>query len=152
MNTFQRTCLAAAVFASTALAGFADDLAKLEGKWTTKNDPRRLRVGAFMRAWNIDEVPQFWNVLKGDMSLVGPRPERPEMLEKIQQDVPGFPMRLKVRAGMTGWAQVNGFRGRTSFRKRLQYDLYYLKNFSIGLDFMIMLETVKVVFKQRGGR
>jgi exopolysaccharide biosynthesis polyprenyl glycosylphosphotransferase len=110
--------------------------------FAARNDPRCTRVGRWLRSTSVDELPQLFNVLIGEMSLVGPRPERPEMLEKIREEVPGFPMRLKVRAGMTGWAQVNGFRGRTSFRKRLQYDLYYLNNWSPLLDMRIMAATV----------
>jgi len=107
-----------------------------------KDDPRCTRLGKWLRSTSLDELPQLFNVLVGDMSLVGPRPERPEMLEKIQQEVPGFPLRLKVRAGLTGWAQINGFRGRSSFKKRLQYDLYYLNNWSPLLDLRIVLTTL----------
>ena len=107
-----------------------------------KNDPRCTRLGKWLRGASLDELPQFLNVLKGDMSLVGPRPERPEMMERIQHEIPGFPVRLKVRAGLTGWAQVNGFRGRTSFRKRLQYDLYYLNHWSPMFDVRIVLATM----------
>jgi exopolysaccharide biosynthesis polyprenyl glycosylphosphotransferase len=105
------------------------------------NDPRCTAIGRLLRRFSLDELPQLLNVLKGDMSLVGPRPERPEMLRKIQEEVPTFPLRLKVRAGLTGWAQINGFRGRTSFRKRLQYDLYYLNNWSPMLDLRIVITT-----------
>ena len=110
--------------------------------FATRNDPRCTRLGRWLRLTSLDELPQLFNVIKGDMSLVGPRPERPEMLERIQQEVPGFPMRLKVRAGLTGWAQVKGYRGRSSFRKRLQYDLYYLNNWSPLLDLRIVLTTM----------
>lgn len=106
------------------------------------NDPRCTRFGRWLRGTSLDELPQLWNVLIGHMSLVGPRPERPELLEKIRKEIPGFPLRLKVRAGLTGWAQINGFRGRTSFRKRLQYDLYYLNNWSPLLDFRIVFATI----------
>lgn len=107
-----------------------------------RNDPRCTKVGRWLRSLSLDELPQLLNVIKGDMSLVGPRPERPEMMEKIQREIPGFPIRMKVRAGLTGWAQVNGFRGRTSFRKRLQYDLYYLNHWSPMLDLRIVVATV----------
>jgi exopolysaccharide biosynthesis polyprenyl glycosylphosphotransferase len=110
--------------------------------FAAKDDPRCTRLGKWLRSTSLDELPQLFNVLMGDMSLVGPRPERPEMLEKIKEEVPGFPLRLKVRAGLTGWAQVNGFRGRTSFRKRLQYDLYYLNNWSPLLDVRIVIATI----------
>jgi exopolysaccharide biosynthesis polyprenyl glycosylphosphotransferase len=110
--------------------------------FASHDDPRCTPLGRFLRAWSLDELPQLFNVIRGDMSLVGPRPERPEMLERIQKEVPGFPQRLKIRAGLTGWAQINGFRGRTSFRKRLQYDLYYLNNWSPLLDVRIVLMTL----------
>ncbi len=110
-------------------------------------DPRCTRFGRILRSASLDELPQLLNVIRGDMSLVGPRPERPEMLSKIQQEIPTFPLRLKVRAGLTGWAQINGFRGRTSFRKRLQYDLYYLNNWSPLLDLRIVLATFFRGFK-----
>ncbi|HUO06812.1 MAG TPA: undecaprenyl-phosphate glucose phosphotransferase [Phycisphaerae bacterium] len=112
-----------------------------------KNDPRCTPLGKHLRAFSLDELPQLFNVLLGDMSLVGPRPERPEMLDKIKHQVPGFPLRLKVRAGITGWAQINGFRGQTSFRKRLQYDLYYLNNWSPLFDLRIVLATLVRGFK-----
>ena len=110
--------------------------------FASKDDPRCTRIGKWLRSVSLDELPQLFNVLVGDMSLVGPRPERPEMLAKIRTEIPGFPLRLKVRAGLTGWAQVNGFRGRTSFRKRLQYDLYYLNNWSPLFDVRIVVATV----------
>lgn len=110
--------------------------------FASPNDPRCTRLGRWLRSTSLDELPQLWNVFIGHMSLVGPRPERPEMLEKIRQEVPAFPLRLGVRAGLTGWAQVNGYRGRTSLKKRLQYDLYYLNNWSPLLDFKIVLATL----------
>jgi exopolysaccharide biosynthesis polyprenyl glycosylphosphotransferase len=115
--------------------------------FTERGDPRCTTIGRWLRSASLDELPQLLNVIKGDMSLVGPRPERPEMLSKIQQEIPTFPLRLKVRAGLTGWAQINGFRGRTSFRKRLQYDLYYLNNWSPLLDLRIVLATFFRGFK-----
>jgi len=105
-------------------------------------DPRCTPFGRRLRAWSLDELPQLFNVLRGEMSLVGPRPERPEMLARIQEEVPGFPLRLKAQAGLTGWAQIKGFRGRSSFRKRLQYDLYYLNHWSPFLDVRILLATL----------
>lgn len=119
------------------------DAERLEGPvFATRDDPRCTRMGRWLRSTSLDELPQLLNVIKGDMSLVGPRPERPEMLAKIREELPGFPIRLKVRAGLTGWAQINGFRGRTSFRKRLQYDLYYLNHWSPMLDLRIVLATI----------
>lgn len=112
--------------------------------WTTKNDPRRLAIGAFLRKWNIDELPQFWNVLKGDMSLVGPRAERPELIRIFQKEIPHYNVRHSVRPGMSGWAQVNGFRGDTDLTERVRYDLYYIENWSILFDIKIMVRTFLV--------
>ncbi|MGD7651740.1 MAG: sugar transferase [Verrucomicrobiales bacterium] len=115
--------------------------------WTVKDDPRRLKVGAFIRAWNIDELPQFWNVLKGDMSLVGPRPERPELIEDFKEDIPHYNVRHNIKPGVTGWAQVNGLRGDTCLRERVKFDLDYIENWNFILDFQIMAMT----FYKRGG-
>ncbi len=112
-----------------------------EPGWTTKNDPRRLRIGAFLRRWNIDELPQFWNVLKGDMSLVGPRPERPELIRSFRDEIPHYNARHNVKPGMTGWAQVKGYRGDTDLVERINCDLYYLENWNVFFDFQIMLMT-----------
>ncbi|MDE3084329.1 MAG: sugar transferase [Verrucomicrobiota bacterium] len=109
--------------------------------WTVKNDPRRLRVGAFMRRWNIDELPQFWNVLKGEMSLVGPRPERPELIQVFKEEVPHYNARHGIKPGITGWAQVNGLRGDTDLNERVRYDLYYIENWSLLLDIQIIFLT-----------
>jgi exopolysaccharide biosynthesis polyprenyl glycosylphosphotransferase len=114
--------------------------------WTVQNDPRRLRIGAFMRKWNIDEVPQFWNVLKGEMSLVGPRPERPELVATFKRDIPHYNARHNAKPGITGWAQVNGLRGNTDLAERINYDLWYMENWSPILDFQIMFMTF---FKHR---
>jgi lipopolysaccharide/colanic/teichoic acid biosynthesis glycosyltransferase len=110
-------------------------------QWAVANDDRRLKIGAFMREWNLDELPQFWNVLKGDMSLVGPRPERPELIEKFEHEIPHYNPRHTVRPGVTGWAQVNGLRGNTSLVERINYDLYYIENWSVSFDFQIMAKT-----------
>lgn len=110
-------------------------------QWCVKDDPRRLKIGAFMRKWNIDELPQFWNVLKGEMSLVGPRPERPELIESFKHQIPHYNARHHSKPGMTGWAQVNGLRGDTDLGERIQCDLWYLENWSLWLDFQIMLLT-----------
>jgi len=110
-------------------------------KWCTADDPRRLRVGAFMRKWNIDELPQFWNVLKGEMSLVGPRPERPELIQNFKHEIPHYNARHHAKPGMTGWAQIKGLRGDTSLEERIKCDLWYLENWSLILDFQIMVMT-----------
>lgn len=111
-------------------------------KWTTRDDPRVTRVGRFMRKTSIDELPQLFNVLRGDMSLVGPRPERPYFVEKFQEEIPRYMVKHQVRPGMTGWAQVHGYRGDTSIRKRIDYDLYYIENWTLGLDVKILFLTV----------
>jgi len=110
--------------------------------WTRKDDPRRTPVGRVLRRFSLDELPQLWNVLRGDMSLVGPRPERPFFVEQFKQHVPQYMLRHKVKSGMTGWAQVHGWRGDTSIEKRIEYDLYYIENWSVGLDFKILWLTV----------
>ena len=110
-------------------------------QWAVQDDPRRLPIGAFMREWNLDELPQFWNVLTGDMSLVGPRPERPELIEKFEREIPHYNPRHEVRPGVTGWAQVNGLRGNTSLVERVKYDLYYIENWSWLFDIQIMFLT-----------
>ena len=110
-------------------------------QWAVEADPRRLPIGSFMREWNLDELPQFWNVLIGDMSLVGPRPERPELIEKFEKEIAHYNPRHEVRPGLTGWAQINGLRGNTSLMERIRYDLYYIENWSIWFDIQIMLLT-----------
>ncbi len=110
--------------------------------WTTRNDPRVTGIGKFIRRTSIDEMPQFFNVLKGDMSLVGPRPERPQFVEKFREEIPRYMIKHQVRPGMTGWAQVNGYRGNTSIRKRIDYDLYYIENWTFGLDMKILFMTI----------
>lgn len=115
--------------------------------WTVENDPRTTRFGRWIRAHGLDELPQLWNVLRGDMSLVGPRPERPAWIESFRREVPGYMLRHKVRAGMTGWAQVHGWRGDTSIHERLEHDLYYIQKWSLWLDLRILVMTLT-----RGGR
>ena len=109
--------------------------------WTTKNDPRVTKVGRLLRSTSIDELPQFFNVLKGDMSLIGPRPERPLFVEKFKEEIPRYMIKHQVRPGITGWAQVNGYRGDTSIKKRIEYDLYYIENWSMAFDFKILFLT-----------
>lgn len=110
--------------------------------WTTKNDPRVTKIGKILRKLSIDEFPQLFNVIKGDMSLVGPRPERPFFVEKFKEEIPRYMIKHQVRPGMTGWAQINGYRGDTSIRKRIDCDLYYIENWSMGLDIKILFLTV----------
>ena len=114
---------------------------KERGEWTTKNDPRVTPIGKFIRRTSIDELPQLFNVLKGDMSLIGPRPERPFFVEKFKEEIPRYMIKHQVRPGLTGWAQVNGYRGDTSIRKRIEYDLYYIENWTLGLDAKILVLT-----------
>ncbi len=109
--------------------------------WTVENDPRRLKIGKLLRAWNIDEVPQFWNVLKGEMSLVGPRPERPELIAKFRDEIPHYNARHAIKPGITGWAQVNGLRGNTDLTERIKYDLHYIERWNLLFDFQIMMLT-----------
>ncbi len=110
--------------------------------WTTKNDPRVTAVGKFIRRTSIDELPQLFNILKGDMSVVGPRPERPFFVEKFKEEIPRYMIKHQVRPGLTGWAQVNGYRGDTSIKKRIEYDLFYIENWTLGFDIKIMFLTI----------
>jgi exopolysaccharide biosynthesis polyprenyl glycosylphosphotransferase len=110
--------------------------------FASEGDPRRTAVGAFLRRYNLDELPQLWNVLRGDMSLVGPRPERPHFVEKFREDVARYMWRHLCKPGVTGWAQVNGLRGNTSIEERIKYDLYYLENWSLAFDFKILVRTL----------
>ena len=109
--------------------------------WTTQNDPRVTKIGKYLRKLSLDELPQLFNVLIGSMSMVGPRPERPELIERFRKQIPGYMLRHQVKAGLTGWAQIHGFRGQTSLRKRIQYDLYYITNWSFILDVWTVLLT-----------
>ena len=109
--------------------------------WAAQEDNRRTKIGIFLRRWNLDELPQVVNVLRGAMSMVGPRPERPHFVTEFKESVPRYMSRHKVKSGMTGWAQVNGLRGNTSVIERIKFDLYYLENWSIWFDFQILLRT-----------
>ena len=110
--------------------------------WTTKDDPRVTNVGKFIRKYSIDEFPQFFNVLKGDMSVVGPRPERPQFVEKFKEEIPRYMVKHQVRPGLTGWAQINGYRGDTSIKRRIEHDIYYIENWTIWFDIKIIFLTV----------
>lgn len=109
--------------------------------WTVKNDPRVTKIGKILRRTSMDEIPQFFNILKGDMSLIGPRPERPHFVDKFKEEIPRYMIKHQVRPGLTGWAQVNGYRGDTSIRKRIDCDIYYIENWSIGFDIKILFMT-----------
>ncbi len=120
-----------------------DDAERSTGPvWAVADDPRVTSLGRFLRRSNLDELPQLWNVLRGDMSLVGPRPERPHFVEQFKHRIPQYMLRHKVKAGLTGWAQVNGWRGNTPLEKRIEYDLYYIENWSVRLDMKIMWLTL----------
>jgi lipopolysaccharide/colanic/teichoic acid biosynthesis glycosyltransferase len=123
-------------------------------QWAGDKDPRVTRVGKFLRSLRLDEIPQLWCVLKGDMAFVGPRPERPEFIERLSKEIPYYGVRHMVRPGLTGWAQVKYKYGSTvaDSREKLQYDLFYIKNASIGLDLLIMFQTVKTVLLRRGAQ
>jgi exopolysaccharide biosynthesis polyprenyl glycosylphosphotransferase len=122
--------------------------------WALDNDPRITRVGKFMRMSRLDEIPQLWCVLKGDMHFVGPRPERPEFVEWLSREIPYYGVRHMVRPGITGWAQVQYKYGNTleDAREKLQYDLFYIKNASLGLDMLIMFQTIKIVILGHGAK
>jgi lipopolysaccharide/colanic/teichoic acid biosynthesis glycosyltransferase len=115
--------------------------ASQECNWSTQEDSRRLEIGKFIRKWSIDELPQFWNVIKGDMSLVGPRPEIPEHVERFSAEIPLYKSRHSVKPGMTGLAQISGFRGDTCIRKRVVHDIAYIRNRKLLTDFWILIKT-----------
>ena len=110
--------------------------------WTTKDDPRVTKVGKFLRRTSIDELPQLFNILKGDMSVVGPRPERPQFVEQFKEEIPRYMVKHQVRPGLTGWAQINGYRGDTSIKKRIEYDIFYIENWTMSFDVKIMFLTI----------
>jgi exopolysaccharide biosynthesis polyprenyl glycosylphosphotransferase len=128
----------------------ADAEASTGPVWATREDPRRTRLGSFLRRWSLDELPQFWNVLRGDMSLVGPRPERPVFVHRFEERVADYYDRHRVKSGITGWAQVHGHRGDTPIEQRTRLDLFYVENWSLGLDLKILAMTVRAVFRHRG--
>lgn len=116
--------------------------AKEQTGWSRDVDPRKTAFGSFIRKFSIDELPQFFNVLKGDMSLVGPRPEVPHFVEQFKEEIPRYMVKHQVRPGITGWAQVSGYRGDTSIEKRIEYDLYYIENWNLFFDLKILLLTL----------
>ena len=118
------------------------DEEKEKAEWSTRNDPRITPVGKLIRRTSIDELPQLFNVLKGEMSLVGPRPERPQFVEKFRDEIPRYMVKHQVHPGMTGWAQINGYRGDTSIEKRIEYDLYYIENWTMVFDMKILILTI----------
>lgn len=118
-----------------------------ETGWSTNNDPRKTRFGSLIRKFSIDELPQFFNVLKGDMSLVGPRPELPHFVENFKDEIPLYMVKHQVKPGITGWAQVNGYRGDTSIKKRIEFDIYYIENWNILMDINILFRTAFKGFK-----
>jgi exopolysaccharide biosynthesis polyprenyl glycosylphosphotransferase len=122
--------------------------------WAGKNDPRVTPVGRFLRKVRLDEIPQLWNVLAGDMGFVGPRPERPEFVELLSREIPYYGLRHVIRPGLTGWAQVRYKYANTleDSKQKLQYDLFYIKNLSLGLDLLILFETAKTVLLRRGAQ
>jgi lipopolysaccharide/colanic/teichoic acid biosynthesis glycosyltransferase len=118
--------------------------------WAREEDERRTAVGRFLREWSLDELPQLWNVFRGQMSLVGPRPERPYFVEKFQGSVPDYFDRHRIKSGITGWAQVNGLRGNVTIEDRTRYDLYYIENWSLWLDLRILFMTLRAMLVARG--
>lgn len=147
----ERVGLNGRVFKVYKLRSMRNDAEKNGPQWAEKNDARVTRVGAFIRKTRIDELPQFINVIKGEMSLIGPRPERPVFTEQFDKEIKGFKKRLAVKPGLTGWAQVNGGY-EISPEEKLKYDLYYIKNCSILLEIKIVFKTVRVIFTGDGAR
>ena len=144
-----RCSLAGSNFAMLKFRTMVAEAEKDGPGWTVRDDPRVTKLGAFLRKTSLDELPQLINVLRGDMSLVGPRPERPEFIEKFRRSIPKYALRHSVKAGITGWAQVHGHRGDSSIKKRLQYDLHYVENWSLWLDFRILVLTILRGFVNR---
>ncbi|MCD7034501.1 sugar transferase [Metabacillus sp. GX 13764] len=133
------------------LRSMRTDAEKNGAQWASKDDPRVTKIGAFIRKTRIDELPQLYNVLKGEMSMIGPRPERPMFTEAFEREIPGFSQRLAVKPGLTGWAQVNGGYD-ISPKEKLQYDLYYISKMEFLLDLKIIFKTIRVIFTGEGAR
>jgi exopolysaccharide biosynthesis polyprenyl glycosylphosphotransferase len=149
--TQERVGLNGKIFKVIKLRSMSVDAEKKGAQWATKNDPRVTRVGTLIRKTRIDEIPQLINVLKGEMSMIGPRPERPIFTEKFNREIPGFVNRLAIKPGVSGWAQVNGGYDITP-KEKLRLDLYYIENRSLLIDLKIVLKTIKVVFTGDGAR
>ncbi|MBT2667493.1 exopolysaccharide biosynthesis polyprenyl glycosylphosphotransferase [Bacillus sp. ISL-4] len=147
----ERVGLNGRYFKVIKLRSMGIDAEKNGAQWAQKNDPRVTKIGAFIRKTRIDEIPQLWNVLVGDMSLVGPRPERPMFTAQFNEEIPGFIERIKVKPGITGWAQVNGGYDITP-REKFILDSYYIKNMSVLLDFKVLLKTILVCLTGSGAR
>jgi sugar transferase (PEP-CTERM system associated) len=150
----QRVGMGGRIFGVIKFRTMFTDAEAAGAKWATKNDPRVTKVGMFLRKTRIDEIPQLWNVLRGDMGFVGPRPERPEFVAWLAEELPFYYMRTLIRPGLTGWAQVRYGYGATlaETREKLEYDLYYIKHMSLGLDLLIMFETIKTILRRRGAQ
>jgi exopolysaccharide biosynthesis polyprenyl glycosylphosphotransferase len=146
----ERMTLDGKTFQIYKFRSMVEDAEKSTGPvFATEQDPRRTPIGAFLRRHNLDELPQFINVVKGDMSLVGPRPERPPFVQQFKERIPQYMLRHRVKSGITGWAQVNGWRGNSSIEKRIEYDLYYIENWSLLLDVRILVLTLFRGFGQK---
>ena len=139
----ERMSIGGDTFRMLKFRSMGEDAEKESGAvWAKENDARRTRIGTLLRKTSLDELPQFFNVLKGDMSLVGPRPERPVFISQFRKDIPKYMLRHKMKAGITGWAQVNGWRGNTDLTKRIEHDIYYIENWSLMLDLKILILTL----------
>lgn len=136
-----RTGIGGKTFSIYKLRSMRTDAEKNGAQWAEENDPRKTKVGNFIRRTNLDEIPQFWNVFRGQMSLVGPRPERPELIEKFKYQIKHYQSRHFIKPGLSGWAQIHGLRGNTSLQERIQHDIFYIENWSFWLDFYIMVMT-----------
>ena len=149
--TQKRVSLDGRVFEMIKFRTMKKDAEKETGAvWAKENDPRKTKIGAILRKTSLDELPQLFNVLNGDMSLVGPRPERPELVQEFLKHIPHYALRHKIKGGMTGWAQIHGWRGNTDLSTRIKYDLYYIERWSIWLDLQILLRTVPAVLESKG--